>query len=99
MMHDKLSRAAALAALVLLAAPLGCSRDEHAGDVEAGSFERGPHRGRLLEDGAFALELTIFEQGVPPEFRAFVYQNDKPIDPASVELEVTLRRLGDNGVR
>ena len=95
MMHDKLSRAAALAALVLLAAPLGCSRDEHAGEVAPGSFERGPHRGRWLEDGAFALELTIFEQGVPPEFRAFVYRDEKPVDPASVELEVTLHRLGE----
>jgi cobalt-zinc-cadmium efflux system membrane fusion protein len=59
------------------------------------SFERGPHRGRWLEDGGFALELTIFEQGVPPEFRAFVYQSEKPSDPAGVQLEVTLHRLGD----
>ena len=32
----------------------------------AGEFERGPHRGRLLRDGDFALEVTIFETGVPP---------------------------------
>ena len=55
----------------------------------------GPHRGRWLEDGAFALELTLFDQGVPPEFRAFVYRDEKPVDPSTVALSVTLRRLGD----
>jgi cobalt-zinc-cadmium efflux system membrane fusion protein len=60
----------------------------------AAPYERGP-RGAALEDGAFALELTIFEEGVPPEFRAYFYRDRKPIDPSQVELEVTLRRLGD----
>ncbi len=88
----------ALVAVLLLAGAFACAPDDrHDGEVhaEAGSFERGPHRGRWLQDGAFALELTIFEQGVPPEFRAFVYHDKKPIDPAGVQLEVTLRRLGD----
>jgi cobalt-zinc-cadmium efflux system membrane fusion protein len=88
-----------LLALLLLAAAFGCARDEHGQEsaihAEGATFERGPHRGRWLEDGAFALELTIFEEGVPPEFRAFVYRDDEPIDPAGVQLEVTLRRLGD----
>jgi cobalt-zinc-cadmium efflux system membrane fusion protein len=61
--------------------------------VEAGEFERGPQGGRWLADGDFALELTIFEQGVPPEFRAFVYAHGKPTSPTGVSLEVTLRRL------
>jgi cobalt-zinc-cadmium efflux system membrane fusion protein len=85
--------------LFLLSVSPGCTRDEHAHDgaahTEAGAFERGPHRGRWLEDGDFALELTIFEEGVPPEFRAFVYRDGGPIDPSTVELQVTLRRLGD----
>jgi len=89
----------ALALFVSLAGSIACSRNENAHEgethVEAASFERGPHRGRWLEDGEFALELAIFEQGVPPEFRAFVYQNKKPIDPLGVQLEVTLHRLGD----
>lgn len=78
---------------------LACTRSDstHEGDahVESGSFERGPHRGRWLEDGPFAVELTIFEDGVPPEFRAYVYVDEKPIDPSEVQLAVTLRRLGD----
>ena len=73
----------------------GGGHDEHAEAGGAEAFERGPHRGRWLEDGDFALELTIFEDGVPPEFRAFVYQGGEPRDPAGVTLEVTLTRLGD----
>jgi len=85
--------------LSLATGPIACSRNNHGHDGEAHaqaeSFERGPHRGRWLEDGEFALELTIFETGVPPEFRAFVYRDEKPVDPSGVQLEVTLRRLGD----
>jgi len=97
---DEITSRPAFVALLLFAAAFGCAREEHGrheGELraEAGAFERGPHRGRWLEDGAFALELTIFEEGVPPEFRAFVYRDEKPIDPAGVQLEITLRRLGD----
>jgi cobalt-zinc-cadmium efflux system membrane fusion protein len=89
----------ALALLLPLAGSIACNRQEHAHEgeahAEAAAFERGPHRGRWLEDGAFALELTIFEEGVPPEFRAFVYQDEKPIEASGVQLEVTLHRLGE----
>ena len=91
--------ALALSAVLLAAGPLGCMREESAREgaevAAAAGYERGPHRGRWLEDGAFAIELTIFEEGVPPEFRAFVYRDEKPSDPTGVELAVTLRRLGD----
>ena len=87
---------AALVAAALLLASLSCADSEPAGEntEEAAEFERGPQGGRWLVDGDFALEVTIFESGVPPEFRAFVYENEKPRDPAGVSLEVTLRRLG-----
>jgi cobalt-zinc-cadmium efflux system membrane fusion protein len=80
--------------LAALCAAAGCSRavDEHAHE-EAG-YERGPHGGRWLEDGDFALELAISAEGVPPEYRAYVYRADKAVDPAGVSLEVTLRRFG-----
>ena len=99
MTPDRITSRPTLVALLLFGAAFGCASEEqgHEGELhaEAGAFERGPHRGRWLEDGAFALELTIFEEGVPPEFRAFVYRDEKAIDPAGVRLEVTLRRLGD----
>lgn len=54
----------------------------------------GPHGGRLLTDGAFALELAIVEAGVPPEFRAWATQSGAALAPEQVELEVELARLG-----
>ncbi len=56
--------------------------------------EKGPHRGRLLRDGDFTLELAIFETGVPPEFRAWATKNNRALDPGTVDLNVTLTRLG-----
>jgi cobalt-zinc-cadmium efflux system membrane fusion protein len=76
---------------------LSCGEPEHQRDhahADEAGFERGPHGGRLLEAGDFALELTIFEAGVPPEFRAFVYEKGALRDPAGVSVEVTLQRLG-----
>lgn len=55
---------------------------------------RGPHGGRLLEDGDFTLELAIFETGVPPEFHAWASFAGAPVDPAALDLRVELARLG-----
>lgn len=58
-------------------------------------FERGPHRGRMLRDGDFALEITIFEEGVPPEFHIYPYHSGKPMPPSEVKLAIELGRLGN----
>jgi len=73
-----------------LSAPESAMRDEH----EEEEFERGPNGGRLLVDGAFALEVTIFESGIPPEFRLFAYVDDTPVSPADYEATIELERLG-----
>lgn len=87
-----------LASGVLLAGALACSGpdDGHEGEEhgEGESFERGPHGGRWLESGDFAVEVTIFDEGGPPELRAFPYRDAEPVEPDEVELELTLRRLG-----
>jgi len=57
-------------------------------------YERGPHNGRMLRDGDFALEITIFETGVPPEFRVYPYRDVQPLDPNQVDLTIELGRLG-----
>jgi len=57
--------------------------------------EKGPHRGRLLSDDGFTLELSIFETGVPPEFRVWVTEQGQPVKPDDVDLKITLTRLGD----
>ena len=87
---------AALAALLLL--PLAAcggetAREEAAEGVPAGDYERGPHNGRMLRDEDFAVEVTIFEDGVPPEYRVYAYRDDKPLAPASVNLTIQLKRL------
>lgn len=69
---------------------LACGGSEHGPETDA----HGPHGGRWLDDGDFALELLLHEAGVPPEFHAWVFAGGEPRDPSGVTLELTLRRLG-----
>ncbi|WP_243452969.1 efflux RND transporter periplasmic adaptor subunit [Polymorphobacter multimanifer] len=69
------------------------SPGEHGNAATAGDYERGPHNGRMLRDGDFALEMTVFEDGVPPEYRLYAYRDDKPLPPGEVQASVTIRRL------
>lgn len=73
--------------------PVSAEAAEHSAAATT-EYERGPHRGRMLRDGDLAIEMTIFEDGVPPEFHVYAYQNDKPLSPSEVELVVELTRLG-----
>lgn len=90
-----------LCALFTLSLVLGCAGEpepaETVAEAEdaAADYPRGPHNGRLLSDGSFALELAIFETGVPPEFHAWATQNGEPVAPGQVDLTVTLMRLDE----
>lgn len=53
---------------------------------------KGPHRGRLLQDGDVTVELAIYEHGIPPEYRAWITHDGEPVEQA--ELTVQLTRLG-----
>lgn len=64
------------------------------GGAAAAEAAKGPHGGRLLSEGDFATEVTIFERGVPPEFRVFLYEKGKPIDPTEAKLTIKLHRFG-----
>ena len=61
--------------------------------VVSDEYERGPNRGRMLRKDDFALEITIFEDGVPPEYHVYAYENDKLVDPAKVQMTLSLYRL------
>lgn len=61
--------------------------------AETGDYERGPNNGRMLRQGEFALEMTIFEEGVPPEYHVYVYNNNISVPPRDVQLVVKLHRL------
>jgi membrane fusion protein, heavy metal efflux system len=91
----------AIVPLLLSAALLGgCDMrapEPHEEGEHAAEEARGPHGGRLLEDGAFTLELAIFESGVPPELHAWATESGRPVAPGEVDLTVELTRLG--GVR
>src|SRR5688500_3512889 len=75
-------------------ASLAPSSADAGAEAEGADFERGPNGGRLLVDGDFAIELAIFEAGVPPEFHAWATSGGTPIAPRDVDLTVELGRLG-----
>lgn len=62
-------------------------------DSAADDIKKGPNGGRLLEDGNFAVEVTIFEQGRPPQFRLFAYEGGELVSPGKVKMSVVLTRL------
>ncbi len=86
----------ALTALLLMSPIAACggpSAPKAEGEATVAEYEKGTHNGRLLKDGDFALEMTIFEDGVPPQFRVYATRAGKPVDPKTVKLAVTLKRL------
>jgi len=80
--------------LLILISPVNSvwASDEH---VENEPVEvKGPNGGKLLQQDEFSVEVTIYENGIPPEMRLFIYQNEQAIDPSLVKIGVTLDRLG-----
>jgi len=58
-------------------------------------YPRGPHGARLLAGDDLQLEMTIYETGVPPQFRVYpLDRQGRPIPPGEVQLAVELHRLG-----
>ncbi len=91
-------RLIAVSLMALAAGVSACGQGAPAGKAEgetaAADYERGPHRGRMLRDGDFALEITIFEEGPEPLFRLYPYLKDRPLDPRQVQATIALTRLG-----
>jgi cobalt-zinc-cadmium efflux system membrane fusion protein len=101
--YRSLSAALALIALAALTACDAPHSEEEAAVATAAAHghedededeTRGPHGGRLLEDGDLMLELAIFETGVPPEFHAWATHGGTSVDPEALDLTVELERLG-----
>ena len=90
---------AALLAAAVLALAVGCGgkpfpADDLGHESESEEIAKGSHGGRLLEDGDFALEITMFERGVPPEFHVYPSRKGQPVNVAEVQLDIELMRLG-----
>ena len=85
----------ALAAIIGTASLSGCGGPSEPAEAEVatGDYAKGTHNGRLLSDGDFSLEMTIFEDGVPPQFRVYPTRDGKPVDPRSVRLSVALKHI------
>lgn len=87
-------------AFLILRQPAGESHDhddhdhDHGHAEHAEEFERGPHNGRMLRGEGLELEVTIFEKGVPPEFRVYATTGGKPVSPSQVKLVIELERFG-----
>jgi cobalt-zinc-cadmium efflux system membrane fusion protein len=56
--------------------------------------QKGPHGGRLFIQNGYGIEVTIFEQGVAPQFRLYAYRDGKPLAPEANRAVLTLERLG-----
>ncbi len=65
---------------------------EHADTKES---RQGEHGGKLLEQGGYAVELAIVEDGSPPKYQAWLYKGKQPLPATAGTLEVRLKRLGN----
>jgi membrane fusion protein, heavy metal efflux system len=77
-----------LLAILILATGKNDTHDEHAAEIP-----RGPHGGKLFEKDGIAVEVTIYESGVPPEFRLYVYDQEKAVDLSHVSATIELDRV------
>ncbi|MBL8113485.1 MAG: efflux RND transporter periplasmic adaptor subunit [Acidobacteria bacterium] len=72
---------------------LGTGACNRAGTEAAKDDGKGPHGGKLLKKNDFALEVKIFEEGVPPEYRLYAFEGGKAIPPSAYGATITLKRL------
>lgn len=77
--------------------PGDMAQDTHGQDKAVAETEpaKGERGGRLLQQDGYAVELKIFEDGVPPEYRAWLYRDNKLLPPSAGQLKVHLLRLGN----
>lgn len=78
---------------ILREKPAESASMEH-GEAPVADYERGPHGGRLLAEGDFALEVTIYEPDIPPQFRVFPFEDGEPLPLDEVSLVIELHRFG-----
>ena len=79
---------------ILRQQPGAAASGEHGQAAAAADYERGPHGGRMLRDGDFAVEVTIYEPDIPPQSRIYPFLNNKPLNPDQVNLTMELHRFG-----
>jgi cobalt-zinc-cadmium efflux system membrane fusion protein len=86
--------AAALIGIVLAFLILRTERTSMGNGPQESDVVKGPHGGRLLSKDGFEVEVTIYERGVPPQFRIYPFEKGKPVPPDEVKMTVALHRFG-----
>ncbi len=95
---------AALLAIAGITAAAGCSRPDSPAEhrdaenhpaVEAAETARGPRGGKLFQAGGLQIELLIADEGIEPEYRAYLYDGQGQAIPAKgAKLSAVLERFG-----
>ena len=67
---------------------------EESGEHAEAEAETGEHGGRLLQQDDYTVELAMAEDGTPPRFQAWLYQDDEPLPATAGNVEVRVTRLG-----
>lgn len=86
--------AAILIGIVLAFLILRTERTSMGNAPQESDVVKGPHGGRLLSKDGFEVEVTIYERGVPPQFRIYPFEKGKPVSPDEVKMTVALHRFG-----
>lgn len=55
---------------------------------------KGPKGGKYFAQDGYGVEVTIFEDGVDPEFRIYTYKDDTLLPPEATKASIALERLG-----
>lgn len=71
----------------------GGDSHDHAAEAAPAEIPKGPHGGKLFQQDGFALELALYETGVPPEFHVYATQDGEPLAPDAVDVDVELTRV------
>ena len=81
----------------------GHSHGEHGHDHphphEHGPIGDGPRGGLLVDLGHGFVEITVFETGVPPEFRLFFHDKNKQAMSVPTQATVTIETVRPEGAR
>lgn len=55
---------------------------------------KGPKGGKYFAQDGYGVEVTIFEDGVEPEFRIYTYKDNALLPPEATKASIELERLG-----
>jgi membrane fusion protein, heavy metal efflux system len=80
---------------ILILISSGCKNDNNIDVLGINSaLEVGQHNGKLLRKDNISVEIVIDEDGSSPRFRAWIYRNNKLVNPDQADLIIKTKRLG-----